>query len=518
MTQKFVYRFASGLLLAALVHGGPSLAQKSKDTLRVGVYQPISIIDAVFDPQPQTNMLDRMVFDSLVNYDSDKRKYLPGLAESWKRIDPLTTEFKLRKGVKFHNGSEFDADDVVYTFAFVTDPKVKFRFKGTRFGHIDKVTKVDKHTIRIKTKKPYAAMLSRLSTSPPMFPSDYHGKLENKKAFGRKPVGTGPYKAIQVDASKGVILVKNTAYKHGNAGKPEAKIGRIVIREVPDSQTQVARMMTGQQDLMYQVPKDIAEFLGKNPALEISVRPTVQFVYFIPDAADRSKIGIFKDKRVREAFMMAIDRKSIAKALLPKSVADMPLQKAMCHEWHVGCAFSASPREYNLEKAKKLLAEAKVPKGFKIALTTWGPSVQVAEAVAGQLRRAGIIASVDALTIGGFVKKRARGQVQAFISLWDNGGAAPDIDSTAGFFFLPGSRNYNGDKSLAKLVMKGKFELDPPKRAAVYKTLFDTATRKRYAMPVVPIAAVIAHSKDVVVPVGGTKKPEGFMFNILAWK
>lgn len=493
-------------------------AQKSKDTVRIGAYQPISIIDAVFDPQPQTNMMDRMVFDSLLTYDSDNRKIMPGLAVSWKRIDPLTIELKLREGVKFHDGSEFDADDVVYTFDFVTDPKVKFRFKGTRYGHIDKMIKVDKYTVRLKTKQPYAAALYRLTSDPPIFPSDYHGKLEAKNFFGRKPVGTGPYKAIQVDASKGVILVKNPDYKHGNAGKPAAKIGRVEYVPVPDMQTQVARMMTGQQDLMYQVPKDIAEFLGKNPDIQISVRPSVQFVYFIPDAADRSGIKAFKDRRVREALMMAIDRKAIANALLPKSIAAMPLQKAMCHEWHVGCAFTLAPPDYDLAKAKKLLADAGYPNGFNLALTTWGPSVQFAEAVAGQLRKVGVNASVDALSIGGFVKKRAAGKVQAFVSLWDNGGGTPDVDSTAGFFFLPGSRNYNGDASLAKLVFAGKYELDEGKRETIYRTLFDTVTKERYAMPVVPIPAVTAHHKDLKFPAGGTKKPEGFMFNLLEWK
>ncbi len=216
--------------------------------------------------------------------------------------------------------------------------------------------------------------------------------------------------------------------------------------------------------------------------------------------------------------MMGIDRTAIAKALLPKQIADMPLQKSMCHEWHIGCAFSLSPPEYNLAKAKKLLAEAGVANGFKIALTTWGPSVQTAEAIAGQFRRLGVVASVDAQSIGGFVKKRAAGKVQAFVSLWDNGGGNPDVDSTAGFFFLPGSRNYNGDKSLAKLVMDGKFELDEKKRQAIYKQLFDTVTKERYAMPVIPIAAVVAHNKDLVVPTKGTKKPEGFMFNLLSWK
>ncbi len=166
-------------------------------------------------------------------------------------------------------------------------------------------------------------------------------------------------------------------------------------------------MMTGQQDIMYQVPKDIADFLANNPDLAVTTRPSIQFIYFIPDAADRSGIGVFKDKRVREALMMAIDRKAIANALLPKEIADMPLQKSMCHEWHVGCAASLSPPEFNLAKAKKLLAEAGHPNGFKIALTTWGPSVQAAEAIAGQLRRIGVNASVDVQSVGGFVKKRA---------------------------------------------------------------------------------------------------------------
>ncbi|MGE3646660.1 MAG: ABC transporter substrate-binding protein [Beijerinckiaceae bacterium] len=507
---------AVSLLGACALSVLPAAAQKSKDTLRVGVYQPISVVDGVFDPHPQTNLMDRMVFDFLLTYDADQRKYMPGLAESWKRIDPLTMEFKLRKGVKFHDGSEFDADDVVYSFDFVTDPNVKFRFKDTTYGNIDKATKIDKYTVRVKTKKPFAAFESRLANSPPIFPSDYHSKLEAKNFFGRKPIGTGPYKAVEVTPSR-VVLEKNPEYKHGNSGKPAGKIGRIEIAHVPDAQTQVARMMTGQQDLMYQVPNDIAQFLKQNPDIEITTIPSIQFIYFIPDAADRSGVGVFKDKRVRQAVMMGIDRKAIAKALLPKEIADMPLQKSMCHEWHVGCKATLSPPEYNVEKAKKLLAEAGHPNGFKLALTTWGPSVQTAEVVAGQLRKIGIDASVDKQSIGGFVKKRASGKVQAFVSLWDNGSGQPDVDSTAGFFYLPGSRNYAGDKALTKLVLDGKFELDLTKREATYQKLFDTVTAEGYGMPIFPIPAITAHTMSLNVPTHGTKKPEGVVVNRLSW-
>lgn len=144
---------ATFLCSAAL---SPAMAQKAKDTLRVGVHQPISVIDAIYDPQPQSNLMDRVVFDTLVAFDADKRELAPSLAESWTQIDPLTVEFRLRKDVKFHDGQPFDADDVVYTVNFILDPASRFRFKETRFGAIASAEKVDQYTVRIKTKQPLA--------------------------------------------------------------------------------------------------------------------------------------------------------------------------------------------------------------------------------------------------------------------------------------------------------------------------------------------------------------------------
>ena len=102
--------------------------------------------------------------------------------------------------------------------------------------------------------------------------------------------------------------------------------------------------------------------------------------------------------------------------------------------------------------------------------------------------------------------------------LWDNGGGVPDVDSTAGFFYEPGDRNYNADAELAKIYEEGQRELDPVKREALYRRMFDKVNDERYSMPVIPLSAVLAHSKDVKIPVAGTKKPEGFMPNLLEWK
>ena len=490
-------------------------AQKSKDTVRFGLYQPIKILDRIYNPHPETNLTAPAVFDNLLFYDAEKRIYKPQLATSWKRIDDKTMQFNLRKGVKFHDGSDFDADDVVYMVKFVTDPKTKFRFKGSRFGWIADIEKIDKYTVRFKSKGPYAPILSRLATGLAIYPSSVHGALKVKSDFGRNPVGTGPYKVTKVDPNKGIYFERNENYYNG--GKPAGIVKKLIARPIPDKQTQIAQLMAGGLDIMYNVPKDQAENLVENPNLNISVTPTVSFVYVLFDAANRSGFGHFKNKKVRQAVLHAIDRNALVKALVPSQLHGKPLQRAICHDWHVGCVSSVPPAKHDLVKAKKLLAEAGVPNGFDVEITTWGPSRQIAIAVSGQLRKVGIKAKVDSLKIGGFVKKRARGKVQMFVSLWDNGGAAPDVDVTAGFFFMKGSRNYMGDNELTAAHAAGQMTFDLNKRKALYQAAFDRVNEQAYMMPLVPLPVVLAHTKNIVIH-GGHKNPEGFELNRVSWK
>ena len=194
----------TGVIGLVVVEG--ALAQKSKDTIRFGLYQPIKILDRIYNPHPETNLTAPAVFDNLLFYDAGERVYKPQLATSWKRIDQKTMDFNLRKNVKFHDGSDFDADDVVYMVKFVTDPKTKFRFKGSRFGWIAGVEKINRYKVRFKSKRPYAPILSRLATGLAIYPSDVHGALKVKSDFGRKPVGTGPYKVTKVDPNQGIFF------------------------------------------------------------------------------------------------------------------------------------------------------------------------------------------------------------------------------------------------------------------------------------------------------------------------
>jgi peptide/nickel transport system substrate-binding protein len=515
--SRALSRYGFAVIVAAMAVTGPACADKAHDTLRVAFDQPVRVIDALYNPNPEANLVDRAVMDNLISYDVATKSYRGQVAESWTQIDPTTLEIKLRHGIKFTDGTELDADDVIYSFNFAIDPNVNFLFKDSRFGWIDRVEKIDRYTVRVHSKDPTAIMLARLWSGPPILPAHIHSQLADKTDFGRKPVGTGPYKVESFDPATGAaVLVKNPLYNWGGY-EPPAKIGRIEIEPIPDAQTRLAKIMVGDLDLIFNADYDDAKNVAsQNPAYTVFVAPTISFSYILFDAADRSGIHVFKDKRVREAMLRAIDRDALRKALLPPEFSSQPAMAAMCHPAHFACAWSEQPVSYDPARAKALLAEAGLADGFDLELMTWGQAKTIAEAVAGDLRKIGVRATVNAATVNVFQKARGDGKAQTQVTLWDNGGGAPDVDNTAAFFFLPGSRNYNNDADLTQWTADGSHEMDPAKRTAIYRRLFDKVTDERYAMPLVELPAVLVQSKDLVVDTNHLK-PEGFLFNRLSW-
>jgi len=510
--------FASVVTAAALLAlAGTARADKAHDTLRIAVDQPIKLIDRTQNPNPEANLIDNAVLNTLVGYDVATRTYHGELAESWTQIDDKTMEFKLRRGVKFTDGTEMTADDVVYSFQYATDPKNNFLFKDSRFGWIDHVDKIDPYTIRVHAKQPTAIMLSNLWGGPQIVPEHVRAKLADPTTFGLHPVGTGPYKVESFDPAIGrIVLVKNPDYNWGGY-EPAGKIGRIEVSVIPDAQTRYAKLMVGELDLVFNVDYDQAKGLvAANPNYKIQVAPSISYSYILFDTADRSGIHVFKDKRVREALLRAIDIEGMRKALLPPEYASKPRMEAMCLPEHVGCAWTVPHVRYDPAKAKELLKEAGLAGGFDLALATWGPAKPIAEAVAGDFRKIGVRASVDAMPINVFQTARGEGKLQTMVTQWDNAGGSPDIDTTAEFYFPPSSRNYIGDAELAAWTREAARELDPQKRSALYAKIFDKATEERYIMPLVEFPAIMVLAKDLVVD-SNHMKPEGFLVNRLSW-
>ncbi|MDP6174009.1 MAG: ABC transporter substrate-binding protein, partial [Rhodospirillales bacterium] len=284
---KKVKLAAGAALIAGMLAGGPVMAQKSKDTLRMGLHEQVRIMSLVFNPRPETGLFVRASEDSLFSYNAKTAKFEGLLAKSWKWLNDTTVEIKLKKGVKWHDGQEFDADDVVYTVSFLIDPKIRMRFKSS-YIWMARAEKVDKHTVRIIARKPFGAAMARLGVTIGMFPEHVLGALKVKSDFGKAPIGTGPYKFTRIAPGKGVTMVRNKDFKHGTAGKPAGRIGKIDGISIPSMQTQMAQMSIGNLDLMHGVPNDLANAMMGNPKFSRSVTTGINFFYMAIDASGRS--------------------------------------------------------------------------------------------------------------------------------------------------------------------------------------------------------------------------------------
>ena len=489
--------FAAVLALSTAL-AGPAFAQKAKDTLRVAFTDPISTVEAYFDPKTETAVTQTAIFSTLLFFDPTTREFKPDLAVSWSRPDPKIIEFKLRRGVKFHDGSDFTAADVVTTINWLADPNTKLRF-GANWSFIDHAEAVDDYTVRIFKKDPVSTDLVQLATNTIILPAKIFSALKDKSEFGRKtPIGTGPYKLVSLDSSKGIVLTKNDAYVSPGPWRPAASIGRVEILPVPDQQTQIAQLQTGGVDLIHDVPKDLAEQISADPRMAITVAPGLNFHYMLMDAAGRSGNEALKKQAVRKALSQAIDRALLAKTVVPGGDKAKAID-ALCVPVQIGCGGGVTPAPaYDLAAAKKALADAGLSGGFDVSIISNPGSEQMAEAIGGELRKVGVRSSLEKLTFGAYRERQTGGKIQILVGSWSSGGL-PDVSGTMTFYFDQGPRDYSRDPELKKLADEALYEPDTAKRDALYAKVFTIDNEKNYVLPLTTLPTLFAHSSEVEV-------------------
>ena len=200
------------------------------------------------------------------------------------------------------------------------------------------------------------------------------------------------------------------------------------------------------------------------------------------------------DPRVRQAFIKAIDRPTLAKTVIPGGeVAET--MNGICFPSNVGCSLGSSPYAYDPAGAKRLLAEAGLPDGFDMELTTYTPIREIGEAVAGQLRAVGIRASIQPVPLNVWARVRAEGKMTAAIGIYPTSGQ-PDVGNMMDFFFT-GDRDYWRDPAIIEIKDKGAVELDEQKRRAIYKPALDRVNEQAYILPLPELPIVWVHTKDV---------------------
>ncbi|MDU0339625.1 ABC transporter substrate-binding protein [Bosea rubneri] len=478
----------AGTAMAALT-SMPASAQKAANTVRFAYDQAPENVDPFFNNVRIGVIIGANVWDTLVYRDPNTNEYKGQLAKSWKQVDDKTIEFELREGVKFHNGEEFDADDVVYTLNFISKPENKVVTQGN-VNWIEKAEKLDKYKVRLTTKEVFPAAIEYLAGPVVIHPNEYYEKV-GPKGQNEKPVGSGPYKVSNYVPGKSITLELNKDY-FKDSPKPQPKIGKIDIRFIPDRQTQMAEMLSGGGDLIMHVPKDQADQLKTVPTLQVVSGETMRIVFMQMNVQDGTPAPALKDERVRKAIIHAIDREAMVKNIVGDGSRVI---NTICFPSQFGCTDEGATRyNYDPTKAKALLAEAGV-KDLTLDIVAYRERNQT-EALIGYLQAVGIKTNLRFLQYAAMREQIATNKAMLTHQTWGSF-SVNDVSAATPNYFAFRSEDVTRDPEVRDLLNKGNNSVDPAVRKEAYKGALKIIADKAYATPLYSLPVYYVANKDL---------------------
>jgi peptide/nickel transport system substrate-binding protein len=503
---------------AALLAGtGAAFADKANDTFVWATSTEIGPPDLYYGNQREVLIIAYAQCDSLLHRDPVSNAYKPLLAESWTWVDPVTLELTLRKGVKFHDGREFGAQDVADTLNHVSRPDSGMQIRVI-IDWIKNVEVVAPDKVRIHAKAPTPAALEFLSGTTPIYPRGHYESAPSvpapdgkaRRDWGAvKPMCTGPYILKDHKPGVSVTLTKNPNYFAGSPkGKPQ--LGTIIYRTIKDADTQVAELMTGGVDWIWGVPPENAKQLGAVPNVIVQSAATMRMSFLSLDAAGRSGDTPLKDVRVRRAIFHAIDREAIAKNLVGEGAA---VQKSMCVPVQFGCTTDVSDYNYDPAKAKALLAEAGYPNGFSIPFYAYRDR-SYSEAVLNYLRQAGIKPELKFLQWQAVRPLIIEGKTEiAHLTFGSNG--ILDVSASTSYYFRHSVDDYARDPEVRDWLAEADTSTDAEKRQGLYAKALKKINENAYAVPLFIYGRTYAYNKDLDFPL---TQDEMAHFYMARWK
>jgi len=433
---------------------------KAGGTLVVARLSDATTLDPHFITDiPSANVVYEKVYETLVEPDKNMEPQ-PLLATEWKQVDNVTWEFKLRQGVKFQDGSPFNADAVKTNFDRVLDPKTASPQAG-KFEMIKEVKVVDESTVQFILKYPYAPLLSILMSNEGSIISPKSIK-ENSDKIGRNPVGTGPYVFKSWKSGEEIKIEKNKDY-WGN--KP--KIDGVVFKVVPEDATRLAMIETGEAHVTDQVPVTEIDRIEASDTMDLYRTDGLAVEYL----SFNTKKKPFNDVRVRKAIAHAIEVDSIIKGVY--NDVGTKANSTMSPK-----VFGYDPNikgyDYDINESKKLLKEAGIKDGLSFTLTTSDRKerINMAEVIQSQLKGIGINVKIQVLEYGAYIDAIAKGEHQVAIGGWGN--ATGDGDYNQFNLFdsksqgAAGNSSFYSNPKVDKLIESARQEADSEKRKDLY--------------------------------------------------
>lgn len=486
--------------------------------------QPVTLVfakagDAVeLDPADVTDgesvTVMNNIFEGLVRYKPGTTEIEPWLATSWDvSSDGLSWTFHLRQGVKFHDGTPFNADAVVFSYERQRDPEHpfhkygKWEYWGWCFSEIAKTEKVDDYTVKITLSRPFSPFISTMAMFTAYVVSPTNCEKWGDQWFAH-PVGTGPFKFVEWVKGDHITLEKNQDY-----WGEKAKIDKLIFKVIPDASQRFLALQKGEvQGIEFPNPDDLSK-IEQDPNLAILSQAGLNVGYLAMNVGEDTP-GFqkpFGDVRVRQAINYAINKKAIVDQLYKGTavVAKNPIPPTL---W--GYNDAIQDYEYNPTKAKELLKEAGYPNGFKTQL--WAMPVsrpymfdpqKIATAIQADLKAVGIDAEIVSYDWGTYLQKTENGEHPMALLGWTADYADPDnflyvlLDSDSATIGSAGNIAFYRNPEVHRLNIEAQKEPDQAKRAELYKQVQQIVHNDA---PWVPLA----HAKQILV---FNKKVQGFV-------
>jgi glutathione transport system substrate-binding protein len=394
---------AVSTLAAAMLAATPAHAAKD---VTFAVASTFTTTDPYDANDTLSQAMAKSFYEGLFGFDKDM-KLIPVLAESYEAAkDGLVYTIKLRKGVKFHDGTDFKADAVKAVFDRVTNPENKLKRYGL-YSNIAKTEVVDDYTARITLKTPFSAFINQLAHPSGVIISPTALKKYGSKDIAFNPVGTGPFKFVEWKATDYLKAAKFDGY--WKQGYP--KIDTLTWKPVIDNNTRAAVMQTGEAQFTYPVPPEMAEVLKAKAELEVITAPSIIERYLSMNTQQKP----FDNPKVRQAINYAINKDAVAKVAFGgyATPADRIVPPAVEYSVETGVW------PYDVAKAKALLAEAGYPNGFETELwSAYNHTIaqKVTQVLQQQLQQVGIKTKITLLEAGQRVEK---------VESWQDAASAP---------------------------------------------------------------------------------------------
>lgn len=428
------------------------------------------------------------VYEGLVGRDKNS-EFVPLLAENWEQVSDTVWEFSLRKDITFHDGEPFTSEAVKKTFERLLDPNIGSPRAGT-LSMVQEIKVVDDHTVQFILTESYAPLLSILAS--------HEGLIISPKAierFGKElinePVGTGPFRFEHWKPGQEVVLVRNEEY-WGSA----SELAKVVFKVVPEETTRVSMIETGEAHVTEPLSVTMIETVENSSSSDLYRSESYGTEYL---GFNVSKPP-FDNLLLRKAVAHAIEVDSIRKGVFNNvgGAANSLLGSKV-----FGYDKTMQPYSYNLDEAKRLMAEAGYKDGLTIKLTTMDSKerINLAEVVQSQLKGIGITVEIEVLEYGTFVDTTNSGNTEMYILSWRNATGDADYNqynllhsSTHG---PGGNRFFYADSQVDEWIEQARQEMDSDKRVELYSKAQHKQMEDALYIPVRVIENMAAVHKDV---------------------